>query len=86
VPGDKDYPEISIDMDITKDYDAQLRELRKIIQPVLGESITNQIIKKAKEKTVDTKEIYLEKSTDTKIVSISSSYGNIIVSFQSWQK
>jgi len=86
VPGDKDYPEISIDMDITKDYDAQLRELRKIIQPVLGESITNQIIEEAEKKTADTVKIYKSLETDTKIVSISSSYNNIIVSFQSWQK
>jgi len=86
VPGDKDYPEMSIDMDITKDYDAQLRELRKIIQPVLGESITNQIIEEAEKKTADTVKIYKSLETDTKIVSISSSYNNIIVSFQSWQK
>jgi len=86
VPGDKEYPELSIDMDITKNYDAQLRELRKIIQPVLGESITNQIIETAKKKTVDTIEIYKSFETDTKKVSIGSNYGNPLVSFKSWQK
>jgi len=84
--GNKDYAELSIDMDITKNYDIQLRELRKIIQPVLGENITNQIIEVAKKKTADTVEIYKRFETDTKEVSIGSSYGNPIVSFQSWQK
>jgi len=86
MPGNKDYAELSIDMDITKNYDIQLRELRKIIQPVLGENITNQIIEVAKKKTADTVEIYKRFETDTKEVSIGSSYGNPIVSFQSWQK
>ena len=86
VPGNKDYPELSIDMDITKNYDAQLRELRKIIQPVLGENITNQIIEEAEKKTADTVEIYKSFETDTKKVSISSNYGNPLVSFKSWQK
>jgi len=86
MPGNKDYAELSIDMDITKNYDIQLRELRKIIQPVLGENITNQIIQVAKKKTADTVEIYKRFETDTKEVSIGSSYGNPIVSFQSWQK
>ena len=86
VPGDKDYAELTICMDITNNYDAQLRELRKIIQPVLGESITNQIIETAKKKTVDTIEIYKSFETDTKKVSIGSNYGNPLVSFNSWQK
>jgi len=86
MPGNKDYAELSIDMDITKNYDIQLRELRKIIQPVLGESITNQIIEEAEKKTADTVKIYKRFETDTKEVSIGSSYGNPIVSFQSWQK
>jgi len=86
MPGNKDYAELSIDMDITKNYDIQLRELRKIIQPVLGENITNQIIKEAEKKTADTVKIYKRFETDTKEVSIGSSYGNPIVSFQSWQK
>jgi len=86
VPGNKDYAEFSIRMNSSSNYAAQLQELRAVILPVLGESITNQIIEIAKTKTDVTVQFYRCFETDAKKVCISSSGNNPLVSFQSWQK
>jgi outer membrane biosynthesis protein TonB len=95
VPGNKRYAELSIIMICmnrqTRQYDAelykkQIQELRATILPVLGESITNQVIKAAESKTHTDVRISERFETATKKVWIASNPGDSLVSFQSWSK
>jgi len=86
MPDNKDYAELSIRMNSSSNYPAQLQELKTVILPVLGESKANQIIEIAKTKTDVTVQFYRCFETDVKKVCISSSGNNPLVSFQSWQR
>ncbi len=95
VPGNKNYAEFSIIMNCmnrqTRQYDAelykkQIQELRATILPVLGESITNQIIKAAERKTHSDVRISEKFETATKKVRIVSTPGYSLVQFDSWAK
>jgi putative cell wall-binding protein len=85
-PSDPDYAELVIYLDCEKDFDKQLKELEGIIQPILGPSVTKEIISYMKTKT--SRSVPLDKwwKTNNKEITVSSGYDSYIVEFLSWGK
>ena len=85
-PNDKNKAELTINMNSSENYDLQLQELQKIIQPILGDQITQEILAIARTKTNKNVEFGKFFETDTKKVAIIANYNNPLVGFKSWMK
>jgi hypothetical protein len=85
-PSDPQKAELKIYLDCEKDFDKQLKELEGIIQPILGPSVTKEIISYMKTKT--SRSVPLDKwwKTNNKEITVSSGYDSYIVEFLSWKK
>lgn len=85
-PSDPDQAELAIYLDFEDNFDTQLRELRSVIQPILGSEITDEIVSYMKTKT--SRSVWLDRwwETNSKKVKVGSGYGSYIVEFLSWKK
>lgn len=85
-PGDPQKAELKIYLDCERDFEKQLKELEGIIQPILGPSVTKEIISYMKTKT--SRSVPLDKwwETNNKEINVSSGYDSYIVEFLSWKK
>ena len=85
-PGDPDQAELSIYLDFEKNFEKQLQELEKIIQPILGPDVAKEIVAYMRTKT--SRSVGLDRwwETGSKKVKVGSGYGSYIIEFLSWKK
>ncbi len=85
-PGDPDQAELSIYLDFEKNFEKQLQELEKIIQPILGPDVAKEIVAYMRTKT--SRSVGLDRwgETCSKKVKVGSGYGSYIIEFLSWKK
>lgn len=85
-PSDPDQAELAIYIDFESNFEKQLQELEKTIQPILGQDITKEIVAYMRTKT--SRSVGLDKwwETDSKKINVASGYGSYIIEFLSWKK